>query len=72
MTDNNRQLDMQALDAVNGGSNVEGGIPGPTIYVPNAYPAYPWGTPAVWPPVDPNTASGLPPLLPRGGRPPGY
>jgi len=68
----NGQLALEELEAVAGGAvNVGTGYGNTnTIYMPYGYP--PYGTPSVWPPVDPNTASGLPPLIRPGGPPPGY
>lgn len=66
-------LALEELDAVAGGAvNVgTGWSAGGTVYVPYGYP-YPYQTPTVWPPVDPSTPSGLPPIIRPGGPPPGY
>lgn len=69
----NGQLELEELDAIAGGAvNVgTGWVPTGTVYMPYGY-GYPYTGPSVWPPVDPHTASGLPPLIPPGGPPPGY
>lgn len=66
----NEPLLDESLEEVAGGA--AGQVPmGATIYNRPVYP-YPWTGPVVWPPVDPNTASGLPPMIPPGAPPPGY
>lgn len=69
---NDEPLEMEQLDTVAGGAvNVGTGmVSGSTVYVPYGYPIY--GGAVVWPPVDPNTPSGLPPMVQPGGSPPGY
>lgn len=68
------ELGLDELDAVAGGAvNVGTGYTGAaTVYSGYGYGYGGYGTPSVWPPVDPNTASGLPPLIAPGGNPPGY
>lgn len=68
MTNNeNNKLDEGELDQVAGGAVISAPIGG-TVYSGFG----PYGGAVVWPPVDPNTASGLPPLIAPGGNPPGY
>lgn len=67
-------LNLDELDAVAGGAvNVGTGYTSAsTVYVPYGMGGYPYGGGGVWPPVDPNTPSGLPPMVKPGGAPPGY
>ncbi|NDD29460.1 MAG: hypothetical protein EB084_14460 [Proteobacteria bacterium] len=70
----NGKLELDDLDAVAGGAVNVGTtyVSGPTVQAAYGY-GYGYGYPApVWPPVDPSTPSGLPPLVKPGGAPPGY